>query len=109
MRKITEEGVTFASHIDGSRRFLSPEVSMQVQQDLGSDIAMVFDECSPYPCDYAQAKLAMERTHRWAQRSKNAHTRPDQALLASCRAHSTKTFAFKARKLSPVWTLTAAP
>ena len=81
MRKITEEGAMFASHIDGSRRFISPEVSMQVQQDLGADIAMVFDECSPYPCDYNQAKAAMDRTHRWAQLSKDAHQREDQALF----------------------------
>ncbi len=81
IRKIKEEGVTFQSHIDGSRRFISPEVSMQIQQDLGSDIAMAFDVCSPYPCDYDTAKENMERTHRWAKRCQNAHTRPDQALF----------------------------
>ena len=81
LNKITEEGVAFASHIDGSRKFLSPEVSMQVQQDLGSDIAMAFDECSPYPCDHAYAKEAMGRTHRWALRCLKAHTRKDQALF----------------------------
>lgn len=81
IRKIKEEGVTFQSHIDGSRRFISPEVSMQIQQDLGSDIAMAFDVCSPYPCDYDTAKENMERTHRWAKRCQTAHTRPDQALF----------------------------
>lgn len=81
IRKIKEEGVTFQSHIDGSRRFISPEVSMQIQQDLGSDIAMAFDVCSPYPCDYDTAKENMERTHRWAKRCHTAHTRPDQALF----------------------------
>ncbi len=81
IRKIKEEGVTFQSHIDGSRRFISPEVSMQIQQDLGSDIAMAFDVCSPYPCDYDTAKENMERTHRWARRCQTAHTRPDQALF----------------------------
>ncbi len=81
IRKIKEEGVTFQSHIDGSRRFISPEVSMQIQQDLGADIAMAFDVCSPYPCDYDTAKENMERTHRWAKRCQTAHTRPDQALF----------------------------
>ena len=81
IRKIKEEGVTFQSHIDGSRRFISPEVSMQIQQDLGADIAMAFDVCSPYPCDYENAKINMERTHRWAKRCQAAHTREDQALF----------------------------
>lgn len=81
LRKITEEGVTFRSHIDGSKCFLSPEVSMQVQEALGADIAMAFDVCSAYPCDYPTAKQAMERTTRWAERCKKAHTREDQALF----------------------------
>jgi len=81
IRKIKEEGVTFQSHIDGSRRFISPEVSMQIQQDLGSDIAMAFDVCSPYPCDWDTAKENMDRTHRWAKRCQTAHTMPDQALF----------------------------
>jgi queuine tRNA-ribosyltransferase len=81
IRKIKEEGVTFQSHIDGSRRFISPEVSMQIQQDLGSDIAMAFDVCSPYPCAYDTAKENMDRTHRWAKRCQTAHTRQDQALF----------------------------
>ena len=81
IRKIKEEGVTFQSHIDGSRHFISPEVSMQIQQDLGSDIAMAFDVCSPYPCDYDTAKENMDRTHRWARRCQTAHSRPDQALF----------------------------
>ena len=81
LRKITEEGVAFQSHLDGSKRFLSPEESMRVQQALGSDIAMCFDVCSAYPCDYDAAKQAMERTHRWAERCKKYHTREDQALF----------------------------
>ncbi len=81
INKITDDGVMFQSHIDGSRKFLSPEISMQVQQDLGSDIAMAFDECSPYPCDHRRAQNAWQRTYRWAQRSKAAHTREDQALF----------------------------
>ena len=81
LRKITEEGVAFQSHLDGSRHFFSPEVSMQVQQALGSDIAMAFDICSPYPRSLEDARSDMERTHRWAQRCKQSHTRPDQALF----------------------------
>ena len=81
IRKIKEEGVTFQSHLDGSKQFIGPEESMDIQQALGSDIAMCFDVCSPYPCDYKTAKLNMERTHRWAQRCKDHHTREDQALF----------------------------
>ncbi len=81
LRKITEEGVSFRSHLDGSSRYLSPEKSMQVQEALGSDIAMAFDICSAYPCDHAAAEKAMRTTHRWAERCKKAHTREDQALF----------------------------
>ena len=81
IRKIREEGVTFQSHLDGSRQFIGPETSMEIQQALGSDIAMAFDVCSPYPCDWKTAKEAMERTHRWAERCKASHTREDQALF----------------------------
>lgn len=81
IRTIREEGVTFQSHLDGSRHFIGPETSMDIQQKLGADIAMAFDVCSPYPCDYATAKENMERTHRWAERCKAHHTREDQALF----------------------------
>ena len=81
IRTIKEEGVTFQSHLDGSRHFIGPEESMDIQQALGADIAMAFDVCSPYPCDYDTAKTNMERTHRWAQRCKVHHTREDQALF----------------------------
>ena len=81
LRKIKEEGVSFQSHLDGSRLFIGPETSMQIQQDLGADIAMAFDVCSPYPCDHATAEEAMHRTHRWAERCRAAHTREDQALF----------------------------
>ena len=81
IRTIKEEGVTFQSHLDGSRHFIGPEESMDIQQALGADIAMAFDVCSPYPCDYETAKLNMERTHRWAERCKKHHTREDQALF----------------------------
>ena len=81
IRKIKEEGVTFQSHLDGSKQFIGPEESMQIQETLGSDIAMAFDVCSPYPCDRETAKVNMERTHRWAERCKAYHTREDQALF----------------------------
>ena len=81
LRKIKEEGVTFQSHLDGSRHFIGPEESMDIQQKLGSDICMAFDVCSPYPCDYNTAKINMERTHRWAERCKKHHTKEDQALF----------------------------
>ncbi len=81
LRKIREEGVSFQSHIDGSKRFLSPEVSIEVQTALGSDIMMAFDVCSPYPADYNEIAGAMERTLRWLERCKRAWTRDDQALF----------------------------
>ena len=81
IRKIKEEGVTFQSHLDGSRQFIGPEESMDIQQALGSDIAMAFDVCTAYPCDWETAKKNMETTHRWAERCKQHHTREDQALF----------------------------
>jgi len=67
-RKISEEGVAFQSHIDGSRHFFSPEESMHIQRVIGADIIMAFDECPPYPCDYDYARRSMEMTHRWLER-----------------------------------------
>ena len=81
LRKLTEEGVTLRSHLDGSRHFFSPEVSIGIQEKLGSDIMMQFDECSPYPCDYDRAQKAMKRTIRWLHRCMDAKTRDDQALF----------------------------
>ena len=81
LRKISEEGVTFRSHIDGSKQFLSPEISVKVQTDLGSDIVMAFDECVPYPADYEYTKESHLRTLRWAERSKKSMTREDQGLF----------------------------
>ncbi|HQU92952.1 MAG TPA: tRNA guanosine(34) transglycosylase Tgt [Pyrinomonadaceae bacterium] len=71
LRKLTEEGVEFRSHIDGSKKFLSPEVSMEVQAALGSEIVMVFDECPPGDAGHERTKLSLELTLRWAQRSKD--------------------------------------
>ncbi len=81
LRKVTENGVAFQSHLDGSRHFFSPETSTAIQQKLGSDIMMQFDECSAWPCDYDRAKTAMYRTIRWLNRCMAAKTREDQALF----------------------------
>ena len=67
-RKITEEGVQFKSHIDGSKHFFSPEEAIDIQKSIGADIVMAFDECPPYPCDYSYAKNSMNLTHRWLDR-----------------------------------------
>jgi queuine tRNA-ribosyltransferase len=81
MRKITEEGVTFASPVNGSKVFMGPEESMQVQRDLGSDIVMIFDECTPYPATEDEARASMELSLRWAKRSKVAHSDNPNALF----------------------------
>ncbi|MDX5440220.1 MAG: tRNA guanosine(34) transglycosylase Tgt [Alteromonadaceae bacterium] len=81
MRKITEQGVTFRSPVDGSKVELSPEIAIQVQRDLGSDIVMIFDECTPYPATEKQAKESMELSLRWAERSKKAHEGNPAALF----------------------------
>lgn len=80
-RKITEEGVTFRSHIDGSKQFLSPEISIDVQNSLGSDIIMAFDECAPYPATYEYIEHSMNRTTRWAKRCKDHHKNTDNQAL----------------------------
>ncbi len=80
-RKIKEEGVTFKSHLDGSTLFLSPEKSIQIQNKIGADIIMSFDECAPYPCSYDYMKNSVERTLRWAKRGKDAHQRPEEQAL----------------------------
>lgn len=81
MRKVTEEGVAFRSPVDGSPVFLDPERSMAVQRELGSDIVMIFDECTPYPATEAQARHSMELSLRWAARSKVAHDDNPAALF----------------------------
>ncbi|MFP4977152.1 tRNA guanosine(34) transglycosylase Tgt [Paenibacillus sp. CN-4] len=82
MRKISEEGVHFRSHLNGDKLFLSPEVAMEIQNALGSDIMMAFDECPPYPAEYDYVKKSTERTSRWAERCLKAHGRPqDQGLF----------------------------
>ncbi len=81
LRVITDEGVYFSSHIDGSRHFLNPEKVIAIQEDLGADIIMCFDECSPYPCKYEEALRAVQRTSQWAKRCLSARKREDQALF----------------------------
>lgn len=80
-KELSEEGVRFRYEVDGQSTFLSPERSMQIQMDLGADIAMVFDECLPFGADRAYAEASVERTTRWERRSKAAHVRDDQALF----------------------------
>lgn len=81
LRRVDEDGVIFKSHVDGSEHRLTPEVVTQVQEQLGADIIMAFDECAPPDADYAYARQAMERTHRWAERCRLTHSRRDQALF----------------------------
>ena len=81
INKIEEEGVSFQSHIDGSRHLIRPETAVEIQGQLGSDVAMCFDECNTYPVSYEYAAGSMERTLRWAARCRAAHNHPDQALF----------------------------
>lgn len=81
MRKISEEGVHFKSHLNGDSLFLSPEIAMEIQNALGSDIMMAFDECPPYPADHEYARKSLERTSRWAERCLKSHTRPEEQSL----------------------------
>ncbi|EHJ32664.1 tRNA-guanine transglycosylase [Clostridioides difficile 050-P50-2011] len=81
LRKIKEEGVEFRSHLDGSKHFLTPEKAMEIQNALGSDIMMAFDECAPYPSDREYVKNSLERTTRWLKRCKDAHNNTDKQAL----------------------------
>lgn len=81
LRRLTEEGAHFKSHLDGSAHTLTPEKVMQIEQNLGADIIMAFDECTPYPATYEYTKNSMERTHRWAERCQKAKTSRNQALF----------------------------
>jgi queuine tRNA-ribosyltransferase len=81
LRKVTDEGVHFQSHIDGSKHFLTPELAVKIQEQLGSDIAMCFDECVPYPCSEKESANAVDRTVDWAKRCRAVHKREDQLLF----------------------------
>ena len=81
LRKITEEGVLFNSHLDGSKHMFTPEKVMEIEEALGADIIMAFDECCPYPAEYDYVKKSMERTTRWAIRCKEAHKNESQGLF----------------------------
>lgn len=81
LRRVTGEGVYFQSHLDGSRHFITPEKSVEIQAALGSNIAMAFDVCAPYPCSYEEALEALELTTRWAERCLRVETDPDQVLF----------------------------
>ena len=81
LRKITEDGVLFNSHLDGSKHMFTPEKVIEIEEALGADIIMSFDECCEYPSTYEYTKQSMERTTRWAKRCKEAHTRKDQGLF----------------------------
>lgn len=81
LRKITPDGVHFQDPINGSKHYITPEKSMQIQEDLGADIIMAFDECAPYPCDYTQARSALDKTKNWLERCFEAHKNYNQALF----------------------------
>lgn len=81
LRKISEVGVEFRSHLDGSKHMFTPESAMEIQENLGADIIMAFDECVPHPSEYDYTEQSMHRTHRWAKRCKLAQKRQDQALF----------------------------
>ncbi|QKG84139.1 tRNA guanosine(34) transglycosylase Tgt [Kroppenstedtia pulmonis] len=81
LRKITEEGVSFRSHLSGEPLFISPEKSIEIQNALGADIIMAFDECPPYPAEREYVKTSMDRTYRWLERCQKAHRRPEEQAL----------------------------
>ncbi len=108
LRKLDENGVTFQSHIDGARHVLTPERAMEIQDLLGADIQMQFDECVKLPCAEAEARRAMLLSLRWAERSKKAFARSRAARCsASCRAARRRRCDSKARGRSPTWVLRA--
>ncbi len=108
MRKIDDEGVTFKSHLDGSMHRFTPEKAIKIQENLGADIIMCFDECPP-PTDREYSELAMNRTHAWARRCHAAHTRPIRHCLASCKVASSASCARPRLDLLPGWTFRATP
>lgn len=81
LRKISEEGVEFKSHLDGTKHFFTPEYVMEIEESLGADIIMAFDECAPYPCEREYVQKSMERTSRWLKRCKNSHKNYEKQAL----------------------------
>jgi queuine tRNA-ribosyltransferase len=112
LRKITEEGVEFQNHIDGAHAFISPEIAMEIQTALGSDIAMALDECVPYPCEYDYAAKSAELTKRWAKRCKEAHVVTLSEAEGSRRTTSTvslRDFSTAPAFVGSAWNDTSAP
>jgi len=107
-RKVDQDGVTFKSYIDGSMHRFTPESSVAIQENLGADIIMAFDECAE-PYDRMYSEEAMQRTHRWAERCKSAQTRKDQALFGIVQGGVFRNYARNRRNLSPLWTSLAMP
>ena len=97
-RKLDEKGATFKSHLDGSTHFISPEKAIQIENDLGADIIMAFDQCTPYGVDYNQAKKALDLTNKWLERCYNAHKNPYQALFPIVQGNFYKDLRTKAVK-----------
>ena len=93
MRKITEQGVHFRSPVDGAKVFMGPEESMAVQRSLGSDVVMIFDECTPYPATVEEAEKSMQLSLRWAKRSRDAHGDSPSALFGIIQAACTQSYA----------------
>ncbi len=103
-RNITEEGVTFKNHLNGSKMFLSPEKAISIQNNLGSDIMMSFDECPQFYQPYDYVKKSIERTSRWAERGLKAHRRPlTKVCLELCKVQDLKTFAANQLMILSAW------
>ncbi len=101
LRKITEEGVVFRSHLDGTKHFFTPEFVMEIQEALGADIIMAFDECTPWPCEHDYAKKSLERTARWLKRCKDSHQNSEnQALFGIIQGGTFKDLRIESAKLT---------
>ena len=101
LRKITEEGVIFRSHLDGTKHFFTPEFVMEIENALGADIMMAFDECTPYPCEHDYAKKSMERTARWLKRCHDSHKNTEnQALFGIVQGGTFKDLRIESAKLT---------
>lgn len=101
LRKITEEGVIFRSHLDGTKHFFTPEFVMEIQEALGADIIMAFDECTPWPCEHDYAKKSLERTARWLKRCKDSHQNTEkQALFGIIQGGTFKDLRIESAKLT---------